>query len=124
MERTERTRVWGTGGSDRCQQECRRGKSCSVCQGWTRCANGAYSRDQKGISTVAYHIDAFTGKSLQSANDGSDALSLKTIADGLATRAFPIPVDHCKTHIQAIAVVAQDSQVGSVCVRAVPHVSY
>lgn len=59
------------------------------------------------IDTVAYHLDAFTGRAIGSTTNQASAIA-KFIGEGPAMRAFPVPVEHCKTHIQAIAIVSED----------------
>lgn len=68
----------------------------------------------QSIETVAYHIDAFTGKILR---DGSDDKPLmpgmggKVLFEGRPLYAFPLPIEHCKSHIRAVAIIDTSEQV-------------
>ncbi|KAJ9104572.1 hypothetical protein QFC21_002070 [Naganishia friedmannii] len=69
---------------------------------------------RNSTETVAYHVDAFTGKILR---DGSDDKPLmpgmggKVLFQGRPLYTFPLPIEHCKSHIRAVAIIDTSEQV-------------
>ncbi|KAJ9103363.1 hypothetical protein QFC19_004462 [Naganishia cerealis] len=69
---------------------------------------------RNAIETVAYHVDAFTGRIVQNASAGMPlmpGMGGKVLFTGRPLHAFPLPIEHCKTHIRAVAVIDSSEQV-------------
>jgi hypothetical protein len=71
----------------------------------------------QGSSTVAYHLNAFTGAIIEpKANGGSiNPVDGRHLFDGEPTQVFPLPIAHCKTAIRAVAVADKDGAVSGGC---------
>ncbi|KAJ9115119.1 hypothetical protein QFC22_005449 [Naganishia vaughanmartiniae] len=69
---------------------------------------------RNSVETVAYHIDAFTGKIIRDASDDKPlmpGMGGKVLFKGRPLYAFPLPIEHCKSHIRAVAVIDRSEQV-------------
>ncbi|GHJ84629.1 hypothetical protein NliqN6_1031 [Naganishia liquefaciens] len=71
-------------------------------------------RTRREIETIAFHVDAFTGAIVRddkSAKPLIPGMAGKVLFSGKPVHAFPLPIEHCKTHIRAVAVVDQSQRV-------------
>lgn len=70
----------------------------------------------QSIETVAYHVDAFTGKIMRESSDDKPlmpGMGGKVLFEGRPLYAFPLPIEHCKSHIRAVAVIDKSEQVSA-----------